>query len=128
MSLQKIVLKNSKSDIVNSNKCRFSNKSILYVDVCRGDAGLFDKNVAKSARFGEYICKLISKEFSCKGFFTSDELPGYGITEDETKKLYEFSGASENDLIIFYAYPKKLAIQINDVVMTHIGFKKMFGV
>ncbi len=50
-----------------------------------------------------------AKKLGVSGIFHTDELPAYGITEEEVIRLREFTQASENDAVIIVAHEKDIA-------------------
>jgi hypothetical protein len=62
-----------------------------------GLAGLFRKDEAVPWRFGRSMCDRIRREFASGGFFTTDELPGYGLGPGEVAAIREATGAGPRD-------------------------------
>ena len=56
-------------------------------------------------RIGKEIADAL-KLFSIGGFIHSDELPGYGISEDEVNRIKKFLKSMENDAIILISIPE----------------------
>lgn len=102
-----IELPESKSEIVRSNNY------MLYAAKYRGLAGLFSKEKQDTKLFGRAMCDYIKFRFSSHGFFTTDELPRYGITRAETRIIYNHADKKEGDLIILFAYNKNKSQEIN---------------
>jgi Glu-tRNA(Gln) amidotransferase subunit E-like FAD-binding protein len=74
-----------------------------------GLEGAFVKEGENTRRFGRKICDLVKEKFSCMGFFTSDELPRYGISRKQKKAMFEIINKKEGQLIIFLAYDRDKA-------------------
>ena len=56
-------------------------------------------------RIGKELADAL-KLFSIGGFIHSDELPGYGITQDEVNEIKKFLKSRENDAIILISIPE----------------------
>ena len=101
--LIEVKLSNSKSHIILNNKGK------IYCSVYKGLSGLFRKDTQETGDFGRKTCDEVKARLGNHGFFTSDELPHYGITREEINEIYEKTGASRGDLIAFFAYGKEEA-------------------
>ena len=86
-----------------------------------GLAGLFRKDTPPNRAFGRALCDDVKDRFDCGGFFTSDELPRYGITERELAAIRAEVGASEADCVMIYAYPKGFAGLVDDFLFERLG-------
>ncbi|EHQ36721.1 Glu-tRNA(Gln) amidotransferase subunit GatE [Methanoplanus limicola] len=82
-------------------------KTILAVNL-RGFAGLVGREIQPGRRLGSEISDY-AKKCGVGGLFHTDELPAYGVTEDEVAKLREFVGAADEDCVIIVADKKKRA-------------------
>jgi len=92
------------------------NGGVLRCVRYRGLAGLFRKDSTMPWRFGRALCDRVRREFDTGGFFTTDELPGYGIGADEVAAIRAATGAGPGDAVLLYAYPREQAIRIDDYV------------
>ncbi len=88
------VFRNTKSKIVR-------NKTVKAI-LLRGFAGLVGREIQPGRRLGTEFAD-IAKTFGLGGIFHTDELPAYGISEDEVRKLREFVGAKESDAVVMAA-------------------------
>ncbi len=68
-----------------------------------GFGGLLGKELIPDRRFGTELSDYAKVYGKVQGIFHTDELPGYGISEKEVKKLKERLGASEEDAIVIVA-------------------------
>lgn len=114
--LQSFDLKNTQSQIVKDNH------DMLFGFVIHGLEGLFRKDVEETRIYGRRVCDLVKVEFNCSGFFTSDELPRYGITKLELTSLYQQTQCQPNDgnLIVLMAYDEALSTKIRDYLIHHL--------
>jgi Glu-tRNA(Gln) amidotransferase subunit E-like FAD-binding protein len=87
------------------------NEKILWFSVYKGLSGSFKKDNLDSASFqlGRVICDIVKDMFECHGFFTSDELPRYGISRKNTKDILtqvreQFGEDIGRDLLVFFSY------------------------
>ncbi len=82
----------------------------VYAIVLPGFKGLLGKEVQPGRRFGTELADYARVWGGVGGLFHTDELPGYGISEEEVKKLYDKLGADKNrDAIIIIADEKEKA-------------------
>lgn len=88
------VFKSSESKILRGKKV----KAVLL----KGFGGVVGKEVQPKRRLGTEFAD-IARNFGLKGIIHTDELPGFGISEEEVRKLKEFVGASEGDAVIIAA-------------------------
>ncbi len=86
----------------------------------RGLAGLFRKDEALPWRFGRSMCDRIRREFASDGFFTTDELPRYGMGLEELAAIRAATGAAPGDLVLLYAYPAATADRIDDAIFDRL--------
>ncbi len=88
-----------------------NNQAVAYCSLFTGLEGLFRKDIEASLLYGRELCDLVKATFITAGFFTSDELPRYGITRSEIRHLYTQMGKQKRDgnLIILFAYDQHVA-------------------
>ena len=67
-----------------------------------GFRGLIGKELQPNRRFGTELAGY-AKKMGVAGIFHTDELPAYGITQEEVVKVNEFLGVSEGDAFIMVA-------------------------
>jgi Glu-tRNA(Gln) amidotransferase subunit E-like FAD-binding protein len=103
------------SEIVRANDSR------LWCSRYPGLAGLFRKDRGPSKEFGRALCGEVKRRFDCQGFFTTDELPRYGIGRSAQREIRTAAGASADDCVIVYAYPEHLAQQIDDYLYRRLS-------
>ncbi len=89
------VFKNTKSKVIKRAKCV---KAILL----KGFAGLVGREIQPGRRLGTEFAD-IAKMFGLGGIFHTDELPAYGISEQEVEMLRNAVGAEENDAVVMAA-------------------------
>ncbi len=88
------IFANTKSKILKGKTV----KAVLL----RGFAGLVGKEIQPGRRLGSEFAD-IAKTFGLGGIFHTDELPAYGISEDEVKALKDAVGAGEMDAVVIAA-------------------------
>jgi|SRR5690606_41713066 len=117
--LTKINLKGTNSQIIKENN------SLIYCAKFKNLEGLFVKEKPKTRRFGRYLCDLVKVTFNCHGFFTSDELPRYGLSRPYIKKIFEKMNKKEGDgnLLIIYAYNFETSNTINQFLINYLQEK-----
>ena len=77
--------------------------------VLKGFNGLIGREVQPGRRFGTEIASYAKKR-GVSGIFHSDELPAYGITQEEVDKVAEFLKIDENDAFIIVAHDEDIAV------------------
>ncbi len=88
----KHVFENTKSKILKKTK------AIMAIKL-EGFAGLIGMEIQPGRRLGTEFAD-IAKTFGLGGIFHTDELPAYGITQEEVEKLRSAAGAEEGDAIL----------------------------
>ncbi|MFH1821678.1 MAG: Glu-tRNA(Gln) amidotransferase subunit GatE [Methanobacteriota archaeon] len=66
-------------------------------------AGLLGKEVQPGRRFGTELSDRAKIYGKVGGLFHTDEMPGYGISQDDVDSLKSEMGAEENDAVVFIA-------------------------
>ena len=94
------------------------NNGLIFCSVYKGLKGLFRKDFEETKKFGRKICYNVKEKLNNEGFFTSDELPNYGITEGETKAILKKTKAGENNLVAIFVYGKEEAQKTKDLLDT----------
>ncbi len=73
-------------------------------------AGIIGKELQPGRRFGTELADHAKLYGKVGGIFHTDELPGYGISDEETKRLKAAIGAAEGDAVVFVAGNKERAM------------------
>ena len=103
------VFKDTSSKILSSAKCI---KGIIL----RGFDGLIGKEIQPGRRFGTELSSY-AKKMGVSGLFHTDELPAYGIQEDEVNAMKEFLKIGPQDAIIIVAHDEDVAVNaLNEVI------------
>jgi hypothetical protein len=78
-----------------------------------GLAGLFRKDVADTRAFGRNHCDQVKTRFNCDGFFTTDELPKYGIGEEHRNYINtQMEADPGHDVTVITLYDRAKAADI----------------
>jgi len=114
-SIVPVTFEDTKSGIL------LDNGSMAYCCTFSGLEGLFRKDQDEPFKYGRKVCDMVKDEFNCGGFFTSDELPRYGITRRERRTLFETMGTApgQGDLIAMFAYDLELSQRIYHFLIQH---------
>lgn len=98
-----------------------NNNKMAYCFTLSGIEGLFRKDREPSLKYGRGVCDSVKDAFDCDGFFTSDELPRYGISRAERRYLLDTMGtqAGDGNLVVMLAYPHNLAVKIRDYLIKY---------
>ncbi len=95
------------TDLFSNTKANFIIKSIkkgakVYALVLPGFSGLLGTEVQPNKRFGKEFAERVRVIVGLKGIIHTDELPAYGITQEEKDKLFNVMNARRNlDCIVF---------------------------
>lgn len=92
--------------------------------VLKGFNGLIGREVQPGRRFGTEIASYAKKR-GVSGIFHSDELPAYGITQEEVDKVAEFLDIGPEDAFIIVAHDEDIAISALEEVKrrANLGFE-----
>ncbi|MEE0943323.1 Glu-tRNA(Gln) amidotransferase subunit GatE [Methanobrevibacter sp.] len=77
--------------------------------VLKGFDSLIGREVQPNRRFGTEIASYAKKR-GVSGIFHSDELPAYGITQDEVDRVSEFLNIGDDDAFIIVAHDEDIAV------------------
>ena len=108
------ILIDSSSKII---KKILSNKENLFTAISvKGFKGLFGFEPYPEIRIGKQLGELV-RFYGFNGIFHSDELPNYGITDKEVKKIYEILNIdpSKDGFVILGGPKEKMSIAINAI-------------
>ncbi len=105
-----VTLPYTKSRIVQKNDNQ------LFCEIYKNKRGWFRKDVKETKIFGRKVCDEVGQRLGNNGFFTSDELPKYGISEVEFNYILGCVKPVENDLVVFFAYSDREAKEANKVL------------
>ena len=103
------VFKDTKSKILSSAE---TVKGIIL----KGFDGLIGMEVQPGRRFGTELSSY-AKKMGVSGLFHTDELPAYGIQQDEVDAMKEFLNVDEGDAVIIVAHDADIAVNaLNEVI------------
>ncbi|MCD2199507.1 Glu-tRNA(Gln) amidotransferase subunit GatE [Halobacterium sp. KA-4] len=88
---------------------------VVYAVPLYGFDGLVGREVQEGRRLGTEFSDH-AKRHGAGGLFHTDELPAYGVTEDEVEALREAVGADENDAVAIVADEPSVATGAIDAV------------
>lgn len=102
-------------EIFRNTECKIIKDAIEKGKVCFGVklmnfAGLLGSkfcSISKEPRLGKEISQYVKTGTKLKGLFHSDELPNYGISEDEIKETRKILNCSESDAFILITGDKE---------------------
>jgi len=91
------------------------NCGVVYCAMYGSLKGLFRKGTKYEATtlFGKIVCDEIKLELGNKGFFTTDELPAYGLSGHEKRLISKRSVTNNEDLVIIFVYKEIEAKRTN---------------
>ncbi len=82
--------------------------------------GLIGFEINPNRRIGTELAD-VAKRFGLGGIFHSDELPKYGITEEDVKRIKERLGCKEEDAFILIAGPKEKVYVIAEEIIKRLN-------
>jgi Glu-tRNA(Gln) amidotransferase subunit E-like FAD-binding protein len=99
------------------------NGNMAYCCTFAGLEGLFRKDQDATRVYGRGLCDYVKAAYHCDGFFTSDELPRYGITRAEIRSMYKAMRVEprEGVLIAIFAYDYFLSSRIRGFLIDHFA-------
>ncbi len=108
------------SSIFKNTKCKILRKALNKKEVIlglklKGFAGLLGKPKDK-IRFGKELAEYVRVRTGIKGIFHSDELPAYGISEEEVNAIRNLMNLSNLDAFVIVASDNKRAREALEVV------------
>jgi glutamyl-tRNA(Gln) amidotransferase subunit E len=89
------------SGIFENSQCKFlKGKKVfgLRLEKCKG---FFGKEVQPGRRFGTEVASYVKAKAGLQGIIHSDELPNYGISEEEILEIKQKLGCGEEDAFAF---------------------------
>ncbi|MCP3684863.1 MAG: Glu-tRNA(Gln) amidotransferase subunit GatE [bacterium] len=108
------LLKDSDSKIIKST---FAKQGVVLAVKLKGFAGFVGKEVQPGRRLGTEFSDYAKVSAGVGGIFHSDEMPAYGITEDDAKKIKKKLGCSEKDAFVMVADKKAKAVKAIEAVL-----------
>lgn len=91
------------SDVLKDTSSKIIQKAeVVYAIKLNGFKGLIGREVQPGRRFGTELAGY-AKKMGVSGLFHTDELPAYGITQDEVDKLNNFMDVGPEDAFILIA-------------------------
>ena len=90
-------------------------------------ANIFGYSPHEEIRLGKEIAELV-RFFGIGGVFHSDELPNYGIEEQDIKKVREELTLDNNDAFLILASPKDKTQMVIDQIISRVEYIKEKGI
>jgi len=94
------VFSNTGSSVI---KRALKRKEGVFAIVLRGFGGLLGKEIQPGRRFGTELSDRAKIYGKVGGIFHTDEMPAYGVSEEEVSRLKKAMNADENDAVVFVA-------------------------
>ena len=95
------------------------NRGVIWLLVIPDAGGRYRRGSPGYARLRE-CCAEVKKVLRTPGFFTSDELPGYGFTRGDVSTILKAGCASPNDLVVCFAYERRFADRAAEIVIRFV--------
>ncbi len=103
----------SNSKIINSV---ISGGGVILAEKVAGKKGVLLDNMDKA----KDIAAKVEKETGIKGFISTDELPKYGITENDRENIKEEFEAGDEDIVIMVAGDEKIGRRAMEIIVDSI--------
>ncbi len=103
----------SASNIINSV---INAGGVILGEKFQGRSGYFTSDYERAAK----IASIVEKETGLKGFISTEELPKYGITEEDRDRIKEEFGSSQEDTVIIVAGAEDKASRALEIIRENI--------
>ncbi len=113
------MFRSSKSKIVQNT---LKSGGRVYGIKVKGFKGIFGWELMPNRRFGTEVADYVRVLAGLGGIFHSDELPNYGITEEEVKKVRDTLGVGEGDAFVLIVGPKEKLEKAYEVIRDRVLF------
>ena len=120
VEITKILEKSSSKIIKNA----FENKGKVFALRVSNTKGFFSLLIEPGRRFGTEIAGRV-KVLGVRGLFHSDELPAYGITQEEVNHISDFLDCGKEDAFILIAEKEEKALKAINEVKTYLADLKL---
>lgn len=107
------LLKDCSSKIISSV---LETGGVILGEKFSGKKGYFVENIQKS----DEVAAKVETETGLKGFISTDELPKYGITEDDRDKIKAEFEAGTDDVVVMVAGEKEKAEKALQIITESI--------
>ncbi len=105
------------SKIFVDSNCKFLKSKPVFGLKLKKMRGLIGKQIQPKRRFGTELASVVKIKTGLKGLLHSDELPAYGVSELEVKKINSTLNCSKEDAFIMVSSDKEKAfIALNAVI------------
>jgi len=118
------IFKKSKSKIIQN---AIKNNQEIFAILFKNMHGMFGFEPYKEIRLGKEVAEIV-RFFGIGGVFHSDELPKYGIEQQDIENLKEFVEISKNDAFMILAAPLEKMHTIVDQIILRIEHIKNKGI
>ncbi|MEW2557541.1 hypothetical protein [Streptomyces griseorubiginosus] len=107
----------------SSSRILAQTDGMLHGFCIRNGKGMFSKEHDVSRAFGRKWCDRVREEFDCAGFFTTDELPRYGLTTDDSETLFLLYRKADinTDVLVLITYEIGLAQRIRAFLVAELN-------
>ncbi|MCI2414916.1 MAG: Glu-tRNA(Gln) amidotransferase subunit GatE [Candidatus Aramenus sp.] len=92
----------------------------VYGIKVKGFKGIFGWEVMPNRRFGTEVADYVRVLAGLGGIFHSDELPNYGITNEEVKKVKDALGVEEGDAFVLIVGPREKLEKAYEVIRDRV--------
>jgi glutamyl-tRNA(Gln) amidotransferase subunit E len=105
------------TEIFKESKCKIIKGKKVFATKLPKFKGILKKELQTQRRFGTELASYVKTKTGLKGILHSDELPKYGITEDEIKKIKEKLECEERDAFVLVTGKEKQAQEALNTVI-----------
>ncbi|WP_048095675.1 Glu-tRNA(Gln) amidotransferase subunit GatE [Archaeoglobus fulgidus] len=90
------------TDVFSNTKSKIIRNKTVKAILLRGFGGIVGREIQPGRRLGTEFAD-IAKTYGLGGVFHTDELPAYGISEEEVSRLRDAVGAEDGDAVVMAA-------------------------
>lgn len=109
------------SNVFKASECKFLKGKTIFGAKVKGLAGLLGKEVQPGRRFGTELAAYVKARAGLKGILHSDELPAYGVSEEEMREVGKIFGLGKGDAFILVQAEKSRADKAFVVIAERIA-------
>ncbi|NPA86930.1 MAG: Glu-tRNA(Gln) amidotransferase subunit GatE [Candidatus Diapherotrites archaeon] len=114
------------TEVFRETSARFVRKALergeVAIGFCvRGAKDLIGFELNPGRRFGTELSDYVKVHAGLGGILHSDELPAYGIGEEEVERVRELLGCKEDDAFILLVGPREKALRGHEVIRERIN-------
>ncbi len=105
------------SSFFENTECKFLRGKRVFGIKLKGFAGIVGKEIQPDRRFGTELASNVKARTGLQGILHSDELPAYGVSEEEKNSVATLLGLESNDAFVLVCAEKQKAVEALNVIV-----------